>query len=102
MVVNMEIRMIPPPVGYNLFVTSRRGEYADDECGPKPALPSPQVAVRLCWMVTYIPVHFELGCRHCDGGPKLSPARGMKGQHIEVKRRPVSQWMRRLLFIVLA
>ncbi len=30
MVVNMEIGMITPPVGLNLFVTSRRGGHADD------------------------------------------------------------------------
>ena len=33
MVVNMEIGMITPPVGLNLFRDVRRCRYADDECG---------------------------------------------------------------------
>ena len=55
MVVNMEIGMVTPPVGLNLFVTSRHHRHVDLPRPSRAALPWLSVLLVFLVLVTYVP-----------------------------------------------
>ena len=88
MVVNMEIGMITPPVGLNLFVTSGVAGMPMMRV-VKAALPFLAVLFVFLIMVTYIPAISDVACRPDDGA----------GDHNQValfcafsSERPVPSW----------